>query len=695
MLILASSKSSRRKTRERLLVKILTGPHSHRLCRLALVVLLSCAALLSFGACGNSHNSASSVRAIDDYCPYLPSKTFPGEVAQVSGHAFYQSRSMGNGSVTDGNTTFHIAGAYSNSKTYAVSIGSAVISASNQGTELATLHALVAQINASGIANQVVQAATGLDAYGNTAIRLSLIDSKKWLDYSSITNLIQDGGNPNPIRFAEVRIQDAQGNLVQCAETTADGSFNFQLPKDGGQYSVSVASRAANAHNTAFVMNDPNGNVFYQISANLKTTNDVRSIWLAASARGTLEGGAFNILDQIMNAQEYLRAKTLSCTRFDPNCQPFTSAPIIHVYWTPGLTPGIYYGITGAISYYLNGKKELYLQGGLNGDTTYSDQDQFDNSVIIHEYGHFIEDQFGSPNSPGGSHNGDAVIDPRLAWGEGWADFFQAAVTGYPYYRDTIGNVDCDTINPASCTYVSFSEPIDTPKHDIPGTTGEGNYREFSVARELYSATLLDGSDPVGEIWAVMHGSQSMRSSNDPYKSIGRFHSLQRALGGREWSTLRANEKQWGDLTHYGQTVAVGSSSCSTSPVTMHAVHSSYDDGSFEMSNMFNNNHFYRFDHGGGAFTLTLSYDKSTNPAADLDLYVYRAGYVYGNSTDIVAHSNEPNDRNPSNPSQGIETIQQSLPAGTYMINVMAFTGSVAATNQYSLSLNGQILCPQ
>ncbi|MEK7356871.1 MAG: hypothetical protein AAB250_10505, partial [Bdellovibrionota bacterium] len=177
---------------------------------------------------------------------------------------------------------------------------------------------------------------------------------------------------------------------------------------------------------------------------------------LVASATGSLVGGAFNILDQILNAQEYLRTKTSGCSGTFGDCSAFTTAPLVLVYWTPGLSPGVYYGISGGISFYLNDDKELYILGGISGDTEVSDMDHFDNSVIVHEYGHFIEDQFGNPDSPGGSHNGNSVIDPRLAWGEGWANFFQAAVTGVPYYRDTYGHVVCSS--GSSCTGANFNE---------------------------------------------------------------------------------------------------------------------------------------------------------------------------------------------------------------------------------------------
>jgi hypothetical protein len=476
--------------------------------------------------------------------------------------------------------------------------------------------------------------------------------------------LAPDGGNPKPIRYAEVRVTSTDGTVVQCAETDATGAFSFNLPNDGATYSVNVAARSSNDHNTAYILNNPTDNTFYQISQTVTTTGDSTSLWLVAPATGTLEGGAFNIL-----------------------------------YWSPGVSPGTYFGISGGISFYLNGKNELYLLGGINGDTTFSDMDHFDNSVIIHEYGHFIEDNFGKPNSPGGSHNGNSLIDPRLAWGEGWADFFQAAVTGYPFYRDTIGNVDCSSGDATSCTHTAFLEPVNTPYDDVPSEMGEGNFREFSITRALYAALNLAGStSPFSEIWATMHGPRGMVAADDPFKTIGRFHSIQQNLSSaRDWSTLRGNEMQLGNTKDYANPVAlVPAGSCAKFPVAMAPVKSGSDDGSFAKSNQFKNNDFYRYDHPGGHISLSLSYTKPSSGGADLDLYLYKPNFVFGSSDNMAGFSNSESDRNPDDSSKGLEIISADLPAGTYMINVMAYTGVAAgsATN-YTMSLNGNAVCPQ
>lgn len=53
------------------------------------------------------------------------------------------------------------------------------------------------------------------------------------------------------------------------------------------------------------------------------------------------------------------------------------------------------------------------------------DPDEWDDSVIAHEIGHYVAHEFAVDDSPGGAHDGSPV-DPRLAWSEGFAHFYAA-----------------------------------------------------------------------------------------------------------------------------------------------------------------------------------------------------------------------------------------------------------------------------
>ena len=62
--------------------------------------------------------------------------------------------------------------------------------------------------------------------------------------------------------------------------------------------------------------------------------------------------------------------------------------------------------------------------------------DGYDDTVIIHEYGHFIADRYGCDDSSGGNHYLDRHYDPDLAWSEGWANYLSSAVRDSSWYLD-------------------------------------------------------------------------------------------------------------------------------------------------------------------------------------------------------------------------------------------------------------------
>ena len=547
-------------------------------------------------------------------------------------------------------------------------------------------------------------------SHGTTAIDIyptNGIEGSASLTVSASSNLTAQG--PRPIRYAEVQITNDGGGIVQCTETDATGNFSAQIPGDGAHYNVNVMARAKNSHNTAYVMNNPNDNTPFRITTGVQSPTST-SVTLRASATGTMEGGAFNILDQIQNAQDFLRTTTLNCgTNGQPTylqgCNPVTTVPLVYTYWTAGLTPNVYYGDSSPISFYLIGKSELYIGGGANGDKTNSDMDQFDNSVIVHEYGHFIEDQFGSPNSPGGSHSGQYVIDPRLAWGEGWANFFQAAVAGVPIYRDTYGSLTCGSSTCASG--VAFLEPLEngTPysgyKTDVPTATGEGNFREFSVSRALW-AIIQPTISQFSEVWTAVNGTAGMRVINDPFKTVTRLHNIHANFAAqtnkKDWSTPLNTEKQLATFTDYETPLDI-SSSCVTSSIPMNVKRASSDDGSYSMSNQFTNNDFYLYNHPGG--TLPVSFTWSGSGAVDLDLYIYSAGYVFGNQSSWRAYDMRDavgSSTGSAVATTGSSSVSANLPAGLYIINVMAATGSMSlgatASTTYSLSVANHAACP-
>lgn len=697
----------------------------------ASLALIVWAALLT-SACGSKVNSVQSAsRAVDPYCSLLPSKTFNDGIT-VSGKAVYEYRVGGNGVASDSGAVFQVASfATAAERQFSLEINSRLYSVSSGLNGSALAGDVVAKFKSAINADT----AAGLYAYGTGQLTVTHPAAAAAPSIGALTHLHQLASNPDPrpVRQAELAVIGPLGEIVQCAETDDQGNFAISLPRDHLIYIVELRSRASNARNRGYVLDNPGENRPHSVQLNVVPSHSQSGLLLRARIVGGLKAGAFNILDQLLNAQDHLRQSTEACdvvgsAHYFPGCTPFVGAPLVTAFWSPGLSPSVYLNSSGPISFYMTGLRELYILGGVAGNTTSSDMDHFDNSVILHEYAHFLEDMFGSPNSPGGSHNGDAIIDPRLAWGEGFANYFQAVVTGVPVYRDTYGTPDC----PGVCAGAFFNESLDPagrPGNDAPtaGALGEGNFREFSVSRLLWDATKTSGGvTSFAELWRVfLMPSIGLKDVDDPFKSIGRFHAIQSNLAGAtDWSAIRSSEEQSADFSLYATPISVLdrslAASCTRSPTSLAPFKAPWDSGAFATADQFRNSDFYRLDHPGGPLLIELFYSKDMTNPPDLDLFLYRSDYAFGRTADMALSSaflgdgcpgtGDPGDQGNGFRAQngcpiappglsstfGYERMSGSAPQGTYMLNVYADVGVRAgAASQYVIILNGQLVCPQ
>lgn len=530
---------------------------------------------------------------------------------------------------------------------------------------------------------------------------------------------------PNPIRYAEVVAYSANGEIAQCAETNATGQFSLVLPQSSSSFEIKVFSRGDNSSVKASVMNCPEEKIPYSIATSVMPdmSKNIGSITASADNASSLMGAAFNIFDKIVSTNDFLRTHVGACAPV--GCTDFTVAPKVEAYWAKGFNPNDYFNSSSGLSFYLPTYSRLFILGGLDGDILNSDTDHFDNSIIVHEYGHFIEDLFTNTDSPGGSHSGNATIDPRLAFGEGWGNFIQAAVLNSPYYRDTTG-----TPGGTSSNIFNISlEPNTVAGSDVPIDDYEGNFREFSVTRLMWDVfdggtggTDSDGdiiNNKFDDIWYALTWTSGFRNSLEAFRNMGLLHHKQiNDLGsGSDWSSLRTAHKQ-GDAQEYAFYVTRQTPDCS---FTMDPRTTVSDTGSFSTSNRVRNNDFFYYRHSGGAFNLVLTYQTidtggpgyTTEQESDADLYIYNESGRYGVAADIVGSSQDYFDNDAA--TIETETVNLSnLAAGNYLINVKLYTGNYSPGSgdppnlgsintgdripagddfDYLVRLNGQTLC--
>lgn len=533
-------------------------------------------------------------------------------------------------------------------------------------------------------------------------------------------------GNPvaRGIPHAEVVVTDVGGSIIQCSKTDASGNISFQINKTAGNYAITVNSRAYNTALRASVLVDPSSNSVYSISTPFTLTGvevgaksvGTFSAFARTSQSANMEGAAFHILYNFHLANEYIRTQTGNAS--------FVASKV-SAYWKQGFNPGSYVGVSSGLSFYLQGQNELYILGGVNGNTKTADTDHFDDSVVLHEYGHFLEDVYGKSTSPGGSHNGNFIIDPRLAWSEGWANFLQGAIItpGSPsrgiYYIDTIGYVG-DTSDSGESGGIAIKFDLSATGMGVPATqdrvtvAGEGTFRELSISRTLYKVVTTT-SIPFSSLWTVFtSATNGMRAPANVFSHISLFNQYLDVLvpGGQAtaWNNILAGEMQNKTTVDYADPVT-SVASCPQFPRSLTPVaDSDYVISSSPFiveprSNKLRSNDFYRFYYNGAGGTLAMTYSQVVGQTIDLDLYLYNSTHNYqedyieslGQATGGVRIKS---DR--ANPAieNGSESFSLSgIPAGYYLLNVKANTlnkspAQVNGTAQYSLTFQGLQLCP-
>jgi hypothetical protein len=256
--------------------------------------------------------------------------------------------------------------------------------------------------------------------------------------------------------------------VVGTALTNAKGSYELPWKQDKGT-KVKLRLMAISGH--VEVRNKERVVYSYPLGSLEVAQGDVtRDTVLVTVDKGA---GALNIIEAIRIADEFLKTEA---------GVKAAEIPKITISWTPG-----YNGPPGTITHFSSHDNSAFIYGDRAVDS-----DEFDDYVIIHEYGHFIMSVFSRDDSPGGNHGSNQKIDPRLAWSEGWANFFACAVIGDSHYADTqLENLsfDLNSVRPQNAGY----------------------WNEMSVGFTLWNLTAkepkgLHVSVPFKEIWEVVIG---------------------------------------------------------------------------------------------------------------------------------------------------------------------------------------------
>ncbi|MBI3585215.1 MAG: PPC domain-containing protein [Nitrospinae bacterium] len=283
------------------------------------------------------------------------------------------------------------------------------------------------------------------------------------------------GTQNKAVRYADIEIvNSSNSSVIASTSTDVNGNYSITLsPPSSNVYvrcltSTSVGfSKGTKSYNIEIVNGSSSvysvvSDVFSAASVGTYSKNLTASLVSGA-------GGPFNILDALVDGAEFVAIKNGS----------FTSSKVKAV-WYDGNTDGTYYSpATNEIKFL--------------GKST--DNDCYDDMVILHEFGHWVSNNFSKDNSPGGTHTITGHYDIRLAWSEGWATFFGSSIRSYAGYSNSEYYID--TTGGSGNGNLLFSYEIKTPSYSSLAT---GSDNELSVSSVLWNIFLSAGFSGVWDV---------------------------------------------------------------------------------------------------------------------------------------------------------------------------------------------------
>jgi hypothetical protein len=275
------------------------------------------------------------------------------------------------------------------------------------------------------------------------------------LDYASI--------GAKPVRAAVVEVLNVASTVLASTTTDDSGAYSVTVPSStlvfvrvkaqtarggsGANWDVSVRDNTQSG--ALYAMDSPtfSSGSAPSLTRNLRATSG----WGGSGYSGQRVAAPFAVLDTVYTAMQ----KILSVA-------PGTAFPVLRVFWSVNNLPAsgnIALGQIGTTMFTSSSQsgnvvsRAIYVLGKENVDT-----DEYDASVIAHEWGHYYQSAFSRDDSPGGPHSLGELIDRRLAFSEGWGNAWSGIALARRNYTDSAGpnqaqgsNIDLSTgVSPGS-----------------------------------------------------------------------------------------------------------------------------------------------------------------------------------------------------------------------------------------------------
>ncbi|RUP34074.1 MAG: hypothetical protein EKK45_03835 [Curvibacter sp.] len=283
----------------------------------------------------------------------------------------------------------------------------------------------------------------------------------------------------------------AQVSMTRGATATTGPQYNFMLRDNTASGTVKPL----------YTLSSPT--VQTVAAGNVVSLNAALGFDGNGNVTGARQSAPFSILDVVYNAATMIAATN-----------PNVSLPDLNIYWSPNNAPqrgDLAQGQIGTSHFNSNGDYPgVYILGKANVDT-----DEFDQGVVGHEFGHYLQYAASYSDNPGGSHSSKDFKDASLAYGEGFGTAIGGLLAKSKYYSDSSGP------NQSS----GFSTDISLPLATGAGKT-VGFYAENAIAYVLYTlgtqygfntfwnaTTALANGHPSATIFSFLNGFVSQNPS--------------------------------------------------------------------------------------------------------------------------------------------------------------------------------------
>ncbi len=243
------------------------------------------------------------------------------------------------------------------------------------------------------------------------------------LDYSAT--------DVRPVRGATVSLVWGNNNIYATTTSDENGDFSFSAPTNQIiRVRVTAALQQTGTPGWDISVTDnTSGNAPYVMQGSLTCTGTAdqerglhaASGWTGSSYGSNRTAAPFAILDSVYQALALLR-----------DSDPLIILPPVELRWSTenrAISGNASNGDIGTSNYF-NGS--IHILGDENNDT-----DEYDRTVVQHEFAHYLEDAISRSDSRGGQHNLLGALDMRLAFSEGLGNAFAAITSGTGIYADS------------------------------------------------------------------------------------------------------------------------------------------------------------------------------------------------------------------------------------------------------------------